>query len=193
MAQKGYVRTEMDMKLLVLYVLHSIRDAIPLDVIIYAVTTDPAVPYMSLIECVGQLVDTQHVRRFREEGQADLYCISPLGEETLSACMDEIRPSVREKAALAAEISWRQYRAGSGVVTSTEKVADGKYVTTMSLMDGDDTLMEVKMLCIREDQGTIFENNFRQGGSKLYNAILHDLLDDYREERDLSASPKDKK
>ena len=169
MAQKGYVRTEMDMKLLVLYVLHSIRDAIPLDVIIYAVTTDPAVPYMSLIECVGQLVDTQHVRRFREEGDE-----SGLAE-------------------LIREISWRQYRAGSGVVTSTQKVADGKYVTTMSLMDGDDTLMEVKMLCIREDQGTIFENNFRQGGSKLYNAILHDLLDDYREERDLSASPKDKK
>lgn len=180
MASKGYVRTEKDIKLLVLYVLSHLRDALPLDVIVYAVTTDPAVEYMTLLSCIAQMVESEHVRRLEDEGR-EVYCISRLGEQTLSACLDEIRPSVRTKAGIAAATYWRHHRNGSGTVTETRELEPGKFETVMSLLDGEDALLQVRMLTVSREQSDMLENNFRRGSDRLYNAILSALLDDWRE------------
>ena len=173
MSSKGYVRTEKDMKLLVLYILDHVRDALPLDVIVFAMTTDPAVEYMPLMVAVREMVESGHIRLLSDEGK-ELYCISNLGRQTLEACMDEIRPSVRAKASIAAVTSWRHMRNGSGISTSTREIGDGK-------LDGEETLLEIRMLTVSQELSDFLENNFRRGGDRLYNRILAALLDEYRE------------
>ena len=180
MSSKGYVRTEKDMKLLVLYVLDHVRDALPLDVIVFAVTTDPAVEYMPLMVAIREMVESEHIRLLSDEGR-ELYCISNLGRQTLEACIDEIRPSVRAKAGIAAVTSWRHMRNGSGIATSTREIGEGKLETTMAMVDGEETLLEIRMLTVSQELSDFLENNFRRGGDRLYNRILAALLDEYRE------------
>ena len=95
--------------------------------------------------------------------------------------MDEIRPSVRAKASIAAVTSWRHMRNGSGISTSTREIGDGKLETTMAMVDGEETLLEIRMLTVSQELSDFLENNFRRGGDRLYNRILAALLDEYRE------------
>ena len=185
MASKGFVRTEKDLKLLILYILYHVREALPLDMIVYAATTDPAVEYMPLLQAVAELVENGSIRLLQDEGKQDAYCLSPLGQQSLEACLDEIRPSVRAKAGIAADSAWRRGKHAASVRTSTVAKGDHRFETTMSLMDGEDTLLEVTMLTVSEEQGTLLENNFRRGSDRLYNRILLDLLDDHKEEEEL--------
>ena len=51
----------------------------------------------------------------------------------------------------------------------------------MAMVDGEETLLEIRMLTVSQELSDFLENNFRRGGDRLYNRILAALLDEYRE------------
>ena len=92
MARMGFIQDEMDLKLLVLYIMARIAAPITFLQLLELALCDAGVDYFSLTQAVEHLVETEHLSR-----EGERYAITEKGRRNSEICESSLPYSVRRR------------------------------------------------------------------------------------------------
>ena len=178
MPGKGFVQDELDLKVLILYIAARVIEPVPFDTILDLTLCDDAIDYFDFSECLRDLVDTGHLT-LSEEG---LYAITEKGLRNSKICESSLAYSVRLRCDKNISIINRKLRRKSQVRASTEVRDNGTYTVQLNLDDDMGSVMDLKLMVVREDMAKVLSERFMKAPEKLYSKVMDLLLTDDEEE-----------
>ena len=90
MARTGFIQNELDLKLLVLYIMSRTAAPVTFNQLLDVALCDAGVDYFSLTEVVGHLVETGHL-----EQTGQVYAITEKGRRNSEICESSLPYSIR--------------------------------------------------------------------------------------------------
>ena len=175
MSGNGYIRDELDVKFLILFVLAEINMPVSLDDVFGTVFVDDAMDYFSTSSAFYDLVNSGHINDTPEG-----YLISVKGRDAVETYSDRLPPSVKRKAQQSALQTTVRIKRENSLSCVIEEKDERNIVVKMRISDGKNELMNLEMLVVNRDQAHVLETNFKSNADKIYNAVLNDLLKDYK-------------
>lgn len=174
MAGQGFIHDKLELKFLILYIAARVIEPIPFDTMLDLTMCDDAVDYFDFTECLRDLVDTEHLTL----SQDGLYAITEKGLRNSRICESSLAYSVRLRCDKNLEVWNRKLRRKSQVKATWEQRSNGTYTVRLSLDDDAGSLMDLKLMAVREDMAKLLAGRFRQAPEKLYGQIMNLLLED---------------
>ena len=174
MAGQGFIHDKLELKFLILYIAARVIEPIPFDTMLDLTMCDDAVDYFDFTECLRDLVDTEHLTLSRD----GLYAITEKGLRNSRICESSLAYSVRLRCDKNLEVWNRKLRRKSQVKATWEQRSNGTYTVRLSLDDDAGSLMDLKLMAVREDMAKLLAGRFRQAPEKLYGQIMNLLLED---------------
>lgn len=170
----GFIHDKLEIKFLILYITARVIEPVPFDTVLDLAMCDEGVDYFDFSECLRDLVKTKHLT----VSDGGLYAITEKGERNSQICESSLPYSVRLKCDKNIGECNRLLRRKSQVRASCEKRPNGTYSVNLSLRDDVGSLMDLKLMVVREDLANILVERFRQAPEKTYNEIISALLAD---------------
>lgn len=170
----GFIHDKLEIKFLILYISARVIEPVPFDTMLDLTMCDEGVDYFDFSECLRDLVKTEHLT----VSDSGLYAITEKGERNSRICESSLPYSVRLKCDKNIGECNRLLRRKSQVRASCEKRPNGTYSVNLSLRDDMGSLMDLKLMVVREDLANILVERFRQAPEKTYNEIISALLAD---------------
>ena len=167
----GTMREKLDIKILILFILRRLPEEIDSDTLANLVLEDGTVGYFEYAECLGELVDTDHVEKLigcykaTEKGCRN-------GEIVESSLPYTVRMRLEKKMAPIIEAMRRR----AMIQTGHENRDDGCRVD-FAMSDGYGNIIELRLLCGGEDQAKRMEENFRNNAESYYQRIVEMLCE----------------
>lgn len=167
MSRMGYIQSELDLKLLVLYIMSRVAAPIPFLQLLDLALCDAGVDYFSLTQVVGHLVSTGHLDKEEEH-----YAITEKGRRNSEICESSLPYSVRlrcdENLAKVNDVLKRQAQVQTDLLPNE----DGTCTVRLFLADDSSPLMELKLLALSLTQGEALSNRFKDAPEQLYHQIM---------------------
>ena len=169
---EGYqnLHEKLDIKILILFILRRLPDAVSKEDLSELALRDGNVGYFEYADCLAELVDSGHV-----EQNGNFYKITECGahncEVVESSLPYTIRTSLEKHIAPVAE----EMRRRAMIKTSYETDETGCRAY-LSLSDGLGKIFDLQILCGGEEQAKAIKENFRQNAELLYTKIMELLL-----------------
>ena len=172
MEQFGFVREELDIKILILYILARLPGPVDRESLADIVFCDGAIDYFSFSECLSELVSTGHI--VKENGK---YEITVRGREDVAMIETSLPISVRDNADVGMLPVAERISRDSMIRTKQVKSNSG-CVVEMSLSDGKGPLLSMSVVIGDQEQAKTAEKNFRKNAEEYYMRILNMLLEE---------------
>jgi len=172
MEQFGFVREELDIKILILYILARLPGPVDRESLADIVFCDGAINYFSFSECLSELIATGHI--MKERGK---YEITPKGREDGAMIETSLPISVRDNADVGMLPVAERISREAMIRTSHSKEALGT-VVHMSLSDGKGVILDLSALAGDEEQAKLIEKKFRMNAEDYYIRILNMFMED---------------
>ena len=170
----GFIHDKLEIKFLILYITARVIEPIPFDTVLDLTMCDDGVDYFDFSECLNDLVKTEHLT-LSEDG---LYAITDKGLRNSRICESSLPYSVRLQCDKNLATCNRKLRRKSQVRASWEKRSNGTYTVSMALDDDTGSIMDLKVMAVREDMAVMLAERFRKTPEKLYSEIMNVLLSD---------------
>lgn len=167
MARTGFIQNELDLKLLVLYIMARAAAPITFLQLLDVALCDAGVDYFSLTEVVGHLVETGHL-----EQEGELYAITEKGRRNSEICESSLPYSVRMHCDDNLVKLNAVLRRAALVQTDLTPNGDGTCQARLYLADDSGPLMELKVLYPSLDQGQDLVRRFQEAPEALYHQIM---------------------
>ena len=170
MARLGFIQDDLDLKLLVLYLMARVAAPIPFLQLLEVALCDGGVDYFSLHQAVAHLVQTGHLTQ-----DGELYAITDKGRRNIEICQSSLPYSVRmhcEENLAELNAALRRAAQVQGEVTPN---GDGTCTVRLFLADDTGPLMELKLLSPTPATGEAIVDRYKGQPEALYHQIL-DLL-----------------
>lgn len=164
----GFVQSEMDLKVLILYILRRLPEAASWEELTdTTLLTDSGIGYFDFSECVADLVRTEHI----EKSEAG-YTVTEKGRQNGEAMESSLSYSVRVRAdKAAAALSEVQRR--RGMIRATHELRSrGGFTVHLSMSDGVGPILDLQLLTGDEKQTAKIEGNFKKNAEKLYQKMI---------------------
>ena len=172
--QLGFIRTEMDLKVLILFILRRLPEAANWDELTdMTLLCDGAIGYFDFSECLTDLVRTEHV-----EKKAEGYVITEKGRVNGEAMESTLPYSVRIRAEKAAATLASLQRRRGMIEASHEMRTRGGFTVHLGLSDGMGPILSMDLLTGNGKQAAQMEENFKKNAEKLYGKIVELLLNE---------------
>ena len=156
MDRLGFIHEELDIKILILFVLRRLSGAVDGETLRALCQSDGGVGYFDYADCLSDLIETGHVLH-----TAEGYLISEKGKKNADAVSSSLPYSVRAKAEkLIAPVEARLLRAA--MIKTGHSMEDGGCFVELSMSDGKGEIIRLRLLCAGEEQAQIMEKNFRR-------------------------------
>ena len=167
MGHMGFIQDELDLKMLVLYLMARVAAPISFLQLLELALCDAGVDYFSLVEAVEELRGSGHL-----ELQEERYSITPKGLRDSAICEDSLTYSVRCRcdanlAKLNASIEWE-----AQVQSSVEPRADGSCDLRLRLSDDHGELMDMSVFIPSVQSGTKLSQRFQEHPERFYLAVI---------------------
>ena len=166
----GYIQDELDLKLLVLYIMDRSAGPITFLQLFELALCDAGVDYFSLTQAVEHMVSTGQLSK-----EKDRYAITDKGRRNSGICETSLPYSVRMQAERKLAQCNEQLKRRALVGASIQPREKGGYEVTLSLSDELDELMTLRLLITRQDMALDLQNRFRAHAEEIYSKILADL------------------
>lgn len=163
----GFIREELDIKILILFVLNRLPGSVSLEALAELVLVDEGFDYFEFTQCLSELVKTGHVSE-SESG----YRATKLGEEHGNTVESSLPYSVRSKAERKARPLVAKMKRDAQILTAHENLENGGCKVSLSLSDGIGSIIDLKLLASGEEQAELIEKNFREGAENIYLKII---------------------
>ena len=141
MARMGFIQDEMDLKLLVLYIMARIAAPITFLQLLELALCDAGVDYFSLTQAVEHLVETEHLSR-----EGERYAITEKGRRNSEICESSLPYSVRRRCddnlVRVNETLMREQQVQGEVLPNP----DGTCTVRLRLADDSGPLLELSLL-----------------------------------------------
>lgn len=168
----GFIQDKLEIKFLILYIAARIIEPIPFDLVLDLAMCDEGVDYFDFSECLRDLVKTEHLTVSND----GMYTITEKGMRNSQICESSLPYSVRLRCDKNISECNRKLRRKSQVRASCEKRPNGTYTVRLSLNDDMGSLMDLKLMTVREDMANILAERFRQSPERTYSEIMNVLL-----------------
>lgn len=177
MSRTGFIQNELDLKLLVLYIMDRAVAPITFLQLLDLALCDAGVDYFSLTEAVDHLTQTEHLKL-----DGELYSITDKGRRNIEICQSSLPYSVRlrcdENLVKLNDALMRQAQ----VQTGLQPNEDGTCTVRLYLADEAGPLMELKLISPSLAQGQTLTSKFQQAPEAIYHEIMALLIRHSEEE-----------
>ena len=186
MARTGFIQNELDLKLLVLYIMSRTAAPVTFNQLLDVALCDAGVDYFSLTEVVGHLVETGHL-----EQNGQVYAITEKGRRNSEICESSLPYSVRMQVDQNLVSHNERLKRRALVQAQVQERPEGGYTVTLALSDELDNLMKLELLVTREDMAQTIQKNFKADAESIYSRILAVLFnpEEGRDTRPSDAPP----
>ena len=167
MARTGFIQSELDLKLLVLYIMSRAAAPITFLQLLDVALCDAGVDYFSLTQVVSHLVETGHL-----EQEGELYAITEKGRRNSEICESSLPYSVRMHCDDNLVKLNAVLRRAALVQTDLTPNGDGTCQARLYLADDSGPLMELNVLYPSLDQGQDLIRRFQEAPEALYHQIM---------------------
>ena len=167
MARTGFIQSELDLKLLVLYIMSRAAAPITFLQLLDVALCDAGVDYFSLTQVVSHLVETGHL-----EQEGEFYAITEKGRRNSEICESSLPYSVRMHCDDNLVKLNAVLRRAALVQTDLTPNGDGTCQARLYLADDSGPLMELKVLYPSLDQGQDLIRRFQEAPEALYHQIM---------------------
>ena len=169
----GLIQDETELKVLILFAMRKLELAAPIGIIAELTMGVPGtdITYFDVVSCLNSLVDTEHVSL-----NIDLYEITEKGIRNGEITEDDIPYSVRLHAERAALETKARVLRSELIKTSRTIMRRGGYEVELSLSDGGDEIMRLKIIAANEAQAEEMEQAFKDRAEKIFSTLMEELL-----------------
>ena len=168
MSQVGFIKNELDLKLLVLYILSRAAGPLTFLQLLDLALCDAGVDYFSLTQAVNHMVETGQLNKEDER-----YSLTEKGWRNSEICQNSLAYSVRlhcdENLVKVNEALRREAQVQSQIRDNP----DGTCTLRLCLSDLDSPLLELSLLVPGPDQARAMAGRFQQDPSAFYHAVTH--------------------
>lgn len=173
MDRRGLIHDKLDIKILILFVLKNLPEAVNGDTLARLVLFDEGINYFDYIECIFELIDTGHIDE--KDGK---YKITEKGRRNGSAIESSLPYSIRARAERLFLSVAVKMRRNAMIETDHEELQNGSCKVTLKLSDGVGPILEMSLLAPSPGQAARMEKNFRLSAEKVYTRIIELLTED---------------
>ena len=178
MAPKGFIQDKLEIMFLILYLAARVIEPVPFDAMLDLTLCDDAIDYFDFSDCLADLVRTENLTVDEKSG---FYSITEKGRRNSEICESSLPYSVRLRCDKNISIINRKLRRKSQVRASTEVRDNGTYTVQLNLDDDMGSVMDLKLMVVREDMAKVLSERFLKSPEKLYSKVMDLLLTDDEE------------
>lgn len=171
MTRMGYIQNDLDLKLLVLYIMNRTAAPITFNQLLELSLCDAGVDYFSLTQAVNHLVETEHLCQ-----QGERYSITEKGRHNSQICEETLPFSIRRRCdenLLTVNELLRREAQIRGELLPRE---DGTFTAQLALDDDAGNLFSLELLVPSREQGEQLIARFKAGPEAFYNSLLTHLF-----------------
>lgn len=170
MARVGFIQDELDLKLLVLYIMSRVAAPITFLQLFELALCDAGVDYFSLTQAVNHLVETEHLTLEEER-----YAITEKGRHNSEICQSSLPFSVRRRCDENLVKVNDALRREQQVQSSITPHDDGTCTVRLYFADDSGPLMELKILAPTAARGDELAARFKKVPEQFYHQIMSTL------------------
>jgi len=171
MAEYGFIRDMLDVKVLILYVADLAEKPLSVQNIYELCYHDDRLTYFDVCEAIPQLTASGHL----EEVEQGYYEITEKGRENVSITGDSVAFTVRESAKASVDEFNRECKR-SGKVSTEVVEEDGTFFAKMELRDDTSRLITMEIAAPGKKQARKLAAAFHKCAEQIYSAVMDDLL-----------------
>lgn len=171
MTRIGYIQSDLDLKLLVLYILDRAAAPITFNQLLELALCDAGVDYFSLTQAVDHLVETEHLTLDNER-----YTITEKGRRNCQICAETLPFSVRRRCEENLVTVNEQLRREAQIRSELLPRQDGTFTVRLALDDDAGNLFKLELLVPDQEQGKQLVERFKTGPELMYNTLIGTLL-----------------
>ena len=168
MSQVGFIKDELDLKLLVLYIMSRAAGPLTFLQLLDLALCDAGVDYFSLTQAVNHMVETGQLSK-----ENDRYSLTDKGWRNSEICQDSLAYSVRlhcdENLVKVNEALRREAQVQSQVQDNQ----DGTCILQLRLCDLESPMLELSLLVPNHAQADAMAQRFQRDPSAFYHAVTH--------------------
>lgn len=168
MANIGFIKSELDLKLLVLYIVSHAAEPISLFQLLEIALCDAGVDYFSLTQAVTHMVETGQL-----ELRDDRYSITEKGLRNSEICQNSLPYSVRMHCDENLIRMNQLLRQEAQIRTSVSENPDGTCTLHLCLNDVTTPMLRMELLVASQEQANSMAKQFRSDPAGLYLHITH--------------------
>lgn len=171
MARVGFIQNDLDLKLLVLYIMNRAAAPITFLHLLDLALCDAGVDYFSLTNAVDHLVETGHLTL---SGQ--LYAITDKGRRNCRICESSLPFSVRRRCDENLAVLNARLLRDAQVRGELSPRQDGTYTVSLSLDDDAGSLLKLDLFAPTREQAEHLIAQFKLRPEQVYNGVINALL-----------------
>ena len=166
----GFIHDELDLKILILYVLKRLPEAVDASMLFDLVYVDNGINYFSFVKCLNDLVSTDHI----ESPQEGYYRITKKGLQNAASVESSLPATARRDAGANADrIAARMRRASLITAGHQWEAAKKAFEMKLTMSDGENEIISLKLEMPNEEQCKKMERTFRLHAETIYDQILN--------------------
>ena len=166
MARHGFIQDDLDLKLLILYIMDRVAAPITFLQLLELALCDAGVDYFSLNQAVSHMVETGHLS---QEGER--YAITEKGRHNSEICQSSLPYSVRRHCddnLIRVNDALRREAQVRAVLTGQES---GACTMELFLSDGSGPMLELRLLVPSREKGEAMARRFKAAPEQVYQQI----------------------
>ena len=167
MTRMGYIQNDLDLKLLVLYIMNRTVGPITFNQLLELALCDAGVDYFSLTQSVNHLVETEHLR-----ATGDRYEITEKGRHNCKICEETLPFSVRRRCDENLVTVNEQLQRESQVRSELFPREDGTFTVILALDDDAGNLFKLELLLPSQEQGETLISRFEANPEQFYSTLV---------------------
>lgn len=166
---QGFIHEELDLKILILYILSKLSGPIDIYQLFDICKCDNAVGYFDYSQCLNDLIDNANIAVSDEDDECVL--ITGKGRTNVSAVGGNLPNSVRNKADWLIEDANEIITRETLVKTRYDADSANPHVE-LSLSDGVSDILNISVFCGDEKLAAKIRKNFKKNAEQYFNDIL---------------------
>ena len=171
MTRMGYIQNDLDLKLLVLYIINRAVAPITFNQLLELALCDAGVDYFSLTQVVNHLVETEHLT-----AQGDRYEITEKGRHNCKICEETLPFSVRRRCDENLVAVNEQLQREAQIRGELLPREDGTFTVSLALDDDAGNLFRLELLTPSQEQGQALVSRFKATPEQFYNTLVSNLM-----------------
>jgi len=171
MTRMGYIQSDLDLKLLVLYIMDRAAAPITFNQLLELAFCDAGVDYFSLTQALDHLVETEHLTLEDER-----YAITEKGRRNCQICAETLPFSVRRRCDENLITVNEQLRREAQIRGELSPREDGTFTVRLALDDDAGNLFSLELLTPDQEQGKALIDRFKTAPEQMYNTLVSTLL-----------------
>ena len=163
MPPAGYIQNELDLKLLILYIMARTAEPVTVMQLLEVALCDEGVDYFSLTEAVNHMVETGQLEKLKER-----YIITEKGRRNSEICENSLPYSIRRHCDKSLANVNRLLKQEAQIKTSVSNNEDGTCMLHLCLNDMQSPLLKLELLAPSQKQAKAMAEKFRKDPARLY-------------------------